>query len=221
MQRRFRSSTFSPKEPKIERIWDKGEQRFTVQLLPGQRYVAEEEELLETVIGSGCCLCVRHRVSGISGMVSLLLASDVDALWCIEHCIFSLEDLTHRILQAADADTVAELDVWVAFGGDVGTLTEEDREFQMGVVSTILLDYGAPIVEMHQGKRRPLSIGFDPRAGRVKVRELLEFSVIGMRRDLECIERLQLEHERCLVNEASYVEIPSMGDFVAPIARQA
>lgn len=178
------------------RRWGAPAGTLAAEVLPGERWLARPDELLTTVVGSGCCVCVRHRASHVSGMVSLLLATRIDALWCIEHCLQALEDLTDAVLRVSGGESLAELGVWAVLGGDVGVLSAEDREFQNGIVSGLLRDYGAPVIELQHGRSRPLSVCFEPHSGELTLSELEPLSVARLQQDLDCLVRLQWQHDQ-------------------------
>ncbi len=180
----------------IERYWDRREHRFTVELLPGQSYIAENDELLTTVVGTGCCICVRHRESHVTAMASLLLDFGFGALRCVERCVRCLENLTEDVFDASVSDDRDSLEAWVVLGGDLGRLEGEDRNLQVGIVTTILLDMQIPVLEMYLGESRPLSVSFEPKLARMTLSALQSPSIIEMRRDLERIAKLRFDQER-------------------------
>lgn len=111
------------------RYWDAKIQRWTVQILPGELYVASTDEVITTVLGSCVSTCIRDPHRAIGGVNHFMLphaprgAPDPGA--AERYGTFALEHLINQVLRAGGRRADLEVKVFgggrvVAGGGDIG-----------------------------------------------------------------------------------------------------
>jgi chemotaxis protein CheD len=104
----------------IHHHWDAAAKSWIVQILPGEFYVTQAEEIIATVLGSCVSTCIRDRNTGLGGMNHFMLPDDPhkdargDAL---RYGCFAVERLINELLKrGADRN---ELEIKVFGGGQV------------------------------------------------------------------------------------------------------
>ena len=104
----------------VHHHWDAAANSWIVQILPGEFYVTENNEIIATVLGSCVSTCIRDRNTGLGGMNHFMLPEDPrrdargDAL---RYGCFALERLINELIKrGAERD---QLEIKVFGGGQV------------------------------------------------------------------------------------------------------
>jgi chemotaxis protein CheD len=181
---------------KIHHHWDAAAKSWIVQILPGEYYVTNHDEIIATVLGSCVSTCIRDRELGLGGMNHFMLPEEPgsdkrgDAL---RYGCFALERLINELLERGARKQALEIKV---FGGGrviagLGDIGRSNYEFVRGYLADQQLTAAAEDVGGPWARR----LRYHPRSGKALVKHLpmREAGKIG---DLERDFREKLKRQK-------------------------
>jgi chemotaxis protein CheD len=153
--------------------WDAAQGSWIVQILPGEFYVTERDEIIATVLGSCVSTCIRDRNTGLGGMNHFMLPEDPrrdvrgDAL---RYGCVALERLINELLKRG-ADR-SELQIKVFGGGQVIAGMSDIGRSNVEFVRGYLRDEGLALDVEDVGGPWARRIRYFPAIGKVLVKHL-------------------------------------------------
>ncbi|HEY6641037.1 hypothetical protein [Povalibacter sp.] len=148
-------------------------------LLPGDFYVTETDEVLDTVLGSCVSACIRNTRQGIGGMNHFMLprpSGDGDDTWgsvagrATRYGTASMEQLINRVLRTGGSR--ADLEVKIFGGGRVLSSLTDVGNHNVLFVREFLRAEGLRVTSEDVGESCPRHVQYFPLTGRVRVRHL-------------------------------------------------
>jgi chemotaxis protein CheD len=148
-------------------------------LLPGDFYVTQEDEMLDTVLGSCVSACIRNPRTGIGGMNHFMLprpSGHENDTWgsvagrATRYGSASMEQLINRILNAGG--TRRDLEVKIFGGGRVLSSLMDVGNHNVEFVREFLRSEGMTVVSEDVGDTHPRHVQYFPKTGRVRVKHL-------------------------------------------------
>ncbi|WP_029407087.1 chemoreceptor glutamine deamidase CheD [Thiomicrorhabdus sp. Milos-T2] len=160
----------------MQKSIDPAEGITTVKILPGEFYVTQDNERIETVLGSCISACVRDPIAGIGGMNHFMLpvdknkkgASDVSD--ANRYGNYAMENLVNALLSHGAKRERLEFKI---FGGGriMNSLTNVGW-YNIGFTFDYIYTEGFKIVSQDIGDIYPRKVLYYPLTGRVRVRRL-------------------------------------------------
>jgi chemotaxis protein CheD len=153
--------------------------QIVAKLLPGDFYVTQHDEVLDTVLGSCVSACIRNPRFGIGGMNHFMLPRpsglDNDTWGSVagratRYGSASMEQLINRILGAGGSR--ADLEVKIFGGGRVLTSLIDVGNHNVEFVREFLRNEGLRVSSEDVGETCPRHVQYFPRSGRVRVKHL-------------------------------------------------
>ena len=164
-----------------------------VKILPGEYYIADDDMVLVTVLGSCVTACIRDRETGMGGMNHFMLAEGGDGLVgaSARYGVYAMEILINHLLKLGARRHSLEAKV---FGGgrvlsslSGAMIGERNAEFVMRYLETEQI----PVLARDLLDVFPRKVYFFPRSGRVLVKRLANLHNDTLaRREREYAERL-------------------------------
>jgi chemotaxis protein CheD len=153
--------------------------QLIAKLLPGDYYVTNDDEILDTVLGSCVSACIRNPRLGIGGMNHFMLprpSGSGNDTWekvaghATRYGSASMEQLINRILSVGG--TRADLEVKIFGGGRVLSTLTDVGNHNVTFVREFLRAEGLKVASEDVGKTCPRHIQYFAKSGRVRVRHL-------------------------------------------------
>ncbi len=153
--------------------------QIIAKLLPGDFYVTQNDEVLDTVLGSCVSACIRNPRRGIGGMNHFMLprpSGQANDTWgsvagrATRYGSASMEQLINRILGAGGSR--ADLEVKIFGGGRVLSSLIDVGNHNVEFVRDFLRGEGLSVVSEDVGETYPRHVQYFPQSGRVRVRHL-------------------------------------------------
>jgi chemotaxis protein CheD len=153
--------------------------QIIAKLLPGDFYVTETDEVLDTVLGSCVSACIRNTRRGIGGMNHFMLprpSGNGDDTWgsvagrATRYGSASMEQLINRILSGGGSR--ADLEVKIFGGGRVLSSLTDVGNHNVQFVREFLRAEGLRVTSEDVGETCPRHVQYFPQTGRVRVRHL-------------------------------------------------
>jgi chemotaxis protein CheD len=157
----------------VHHHWDNALKSWIVQILPGECYVTEGDEIIATILGSCVSTCVRDRRSGLGGMNHFMLPEDPrsdvrgDAL---RYGCFAVERLMNELFKRGAARN--ELEIKVFGGGQVIAGMTDIGRSNVEFVHNYLHDEGLELSAEDVGGHFARRLRYHPRSGKVLVKHL-------------------------------------------------
>jgi chemotaxis protein CheD len=164
-----------------------------VKILPGEYYIASEDMVLVTVLGSCVTACIRDRESGMGGMNHFMLAEGADDLVSASarYGVYAMEILINHLLKLGARRS--NLEAKVFGGGRVlsslsgAMIGERNADFVIRYLQTEQI----PVLARDLLDVFPRKVYFVPQTGRVLVKRLTSLHNDTLaRREREYAERL-------------------------------
>lgn len=175
------------------RYYDRIFKYDAVKVLPGEYYIASNDMVLVTVLGSCVTACIRDRETGIGGMNHFMLAEGGDDLVSASarYGVYAMEILINHLLKLGARRSSLEAKV---FGGgrvlsslSGAMIGERNAEFVIKYLQTEQI----PVVARDLLDVFPRKVYFFPQSGRVLVKRLTSLHNDTLaRREREYAERL-------------------------------
>jgi chemotaxis protein CheD len=150
-------------------------QRRAVKILPGEFYVATDDTLLVTVLGSCVSACIRDRFRSVGGMNHFMLPARAEAgvlSASMRYGAYAMEVLINQLYRAGARREHLEIKV---FGGACvlpGLSTIDVGERNSRFVLDYLSEEGFPVAAHDLGDAFPRKVYFAPASGEIMVRRL-------------------------------------------------
>lgn len=153
--------------------------QIVAKLLPGDFYVTEQDEVLDTVLGSCVSACIRNPRLGIGGMNHFMLprpsGHDNDTWGSVagratRYGSASMEQLINRILGAGGHRR--DLEVKIFGGGRVLSSLIDVGNHNVEFVREFLRNEGLSVASEDVGDTCPRHVQYFPKTGRVRVKHL-------------------------------------------------
>ena len=148
-------------------------------LLPGDFYVTQHDEVLDTVLGSCVSACIRNPRLGVGGMNHFMLprpSGHGNDTWgsvagrATRYGSASMEQLINRILRIGG--TRADLEVKIFGGGRVLSSLIDVGNHNVEFVREFLRNEGLNVSSEDVGENCPRHVQYFPLTGRVRVKHL-------------------------------------------------
>jgi chemotaxis protein CheD len=157
----------------VHHHWDAMASSWIVQILPGEYYVTQSDEIIATVLGSCVSTCIRDRNTGLGGMNHFMLPEDPrrdargDAL---RYGCFALERLINELTKrGADRD---QLQIKVFGGGQMFASLSDIGQSNVEFVRNYLSDEGLTSDVEDVGGPWARRVRYYPANGKVLVKHL-------------------------------------------------
>jgi chemotaxis protein CheD len=164
----------------VRRYRDPASGNVIAKLLPGDFYVTNQDEVLDTVLGSCVSACVRNPKTGVGGMNHFMLPHPRNneradswgsvASSATRYGSASMEQLINKILGAGG--TRADLEVKIFGGARVLAATTDVGHHNVIFVRDFLKREGLKVVSEDVGNVTPRHIQYFPTTGKVRVKHL-------------------------------------------------
>ena len=168
----------------IRRKWNKNQDQVIANILPGEFYVTQADEVISTVLGSCISACVRDTSSGVGGMNHFLLpetsgqrlqnADEAVVGSATRYGNYAMEHLINTILSHGGKRKNLEVKV---FGGGkiIPTLSDVGLK-NIGFVLDYIDTEGLQLVAQDLGDIFPRKIKYFPKTGRLLMKKLKHVS---------------------------------------------
>jgi chemotaxis protein CheD len=164
----------------VRRYRDPASGNVIAKLLPGDFYVTNQDEVLDTVLGSCVSACVRNPRTGVGGMNHFMLPHPRNneradswgsvASSATRYGSASMEQLINKILGAGG--TRADLEVKIFGGARVLAATTDVGHHNVIFVRDFLKREGLKVVSEDVGNVTPRHVQYFPTTGKVRVKHL-------------------------------------------------
>ncbi|MCH9742195.1 MAG: chemoreceptor glutamine deamidase CheD [Thiotrichales bacterium] len=161
----------------MQKNFDLAESMNSIKILPGEFYVTNTNEKIETVLGSCISVCVRDPVAGVGGMNHFMLPVDkqptgvrTELADANRYGNYAMENMINAVLKMGAQRGRLEFKI---FGGAriMSQLTNVGW-YNIGFTFDYLFTEGFRIVSQDIGDIYPRKIMYYPLTGRVRVRRL-------------------------------------------------
>jgi chemotaxis protein CheD len=180
----------------VHHHWDAAANSWIVQILPGEYYVTQRDEIIATVLGSCVSTCIRDRNTGLGGMNHFMLPEDPrqdargDAL---RYGCFALERLINELIKRGALRD--QLQIKVFGGGQVIAGMSDIGRSNVEFVRNYLSDEGLSADVEDVGGPWARRVRYFPATGRVLVKHLPMGEATKVRTQEEDF-RAKLQRER-------------------------
>lgn len=159
----------------MQKSIDPAEGIQTIKILPGEFYVTNDNERIETVLGSCISACVRDPVTGVGGMNHFMLPVDknasTDALSdANRYGNYAMENLVNSLLSKGARRERLEFKLFG--GGRIMSSQTNIGWYNIGFAFDYVYTEGFKIVSQDIGDVYPRKVLYYPTTGRVRVRRL-------------------------------------------------
>jgi chemotaxis protein CheD len=157
----------------IHHHWDGKAKTWIVQILPGEYYVTDADQVIATVLGSCVSTCIRDTRTGFGGMNHFMLPEDPrhdtrgDAL---RYGCFAVERLLNEVLKQGNGKNMLEIKVFG--GGRVISSMSDVGLSNIEFVREYLHDEQLTAVVEDVGGNFARRVRYHPRSGKVLVKHL-------------------------------------------------
>ncbi len=155
---------------------DPAEGITTIKILPGEFYVSQKDERIETVLGSCISACVRDPVAGVGGMNHFMLPVNKNSQDASElsdanrYGNFAMENLVNALL--ANGAKRERLEFKLFGGGRIMSSMTNIGWYNIGFAFDYIYTEGFKIISQDIGNIYPRKVLYYPLSGRVRVRRL-------------------------------------------------
>ena len=156
----------------VSRFWDAPSGIWVAQVLPGEFYVSNQDEIITTVLGSCVSTCIRDDVAGVGGINHFMLANDTgrEGGESLRYGLFAIERLINEVLKHGGNRERLEVKV---FGGarvipGMGDIGRANVEF----VRKYLAQEGMTSVAEDVGMNFARRLRYHPLTGQAMVKQL-------------------------------------------------
>ncbi|MBN2864583.1 MAG: chemoreceptor glutamine deamidase CheD [Thiotrichales bacterium] len=155
---------------------DPAEGITTIKILPGEFYVTQLNERIETVLGSCISACVRDPIAGIGGMNHFMLpvnkssANGSELSDANRYGNFAMENLVNALLSKGAKRERLEFKLFG--GGRIMSSMTNVGWYNIGFAFDYVYTEGFKIVSQDIGDVYPRKVLYYPLTGRVRVRRL-------------------------------------------------
>ncbi|HIJ21898.1 MAG: chemoreceptor glutamine deamidase CheD [Gammaproteobacteria bacterium] len=184
---------------KIRRGWKSQFNSYVSTILPGEYFVTQSNDGIETVLGSCVAACVRDRVTGIGGMNHFMLPVDkgqqetgAKVSDATRYGNFAMEHLINDVLKHGGRRE--NLEFKVAGGGRILNQMAKIGWYNIGFVFDYLFTEGFDVTAHDIGDIFPRKVIYFPATGVMKVKRL----------------RSMHEKKESLREEKQYMDQPSV-----------
>lgn len=160
----------------MQKSVDPAEGITTIKILPGEFYVTQENERIETVLGSCISACVRDPIAGVGGMNHFMLPVDKNSNRPTElsganrYGNYAMENLVNAILSSGGKRERLEFKLFG--GGRIMSSMTNIGWYNIGFAFDYIYTEGFKIVSQDIGDIYPRKVLYYPLSGRVRVRRL-------------------------------------------------
>ncbi len=160
----------------MQKSVDPAEGITSIKILPGEFYVTNENERVETVLGSCISACVRDPIAGVGGMNHFMLpvnkgqAAQAELSGANRYGNYAMENLVNALLHKGARRERLEFKI---FGG--GRIMDSSNNvgwYNIGFAFDYIYTEGFKIVSQDIGDIYPRKVLYYPLTGRVRVRRL-------------------------------------------------
>ncbi|MCF6345299.1 MAG: chemoreceptor glutamine deamidase CheD [Thiomicrorhabdus sp.] len=155
---------------------DPAEGITTIKILPGEFYVSQKNERIETILGSCISACVRDPVAGVGGMNHFMLPVNKNTRDAQElsdanrYGNFAMENLVNTLLSKGAKRERLEFKLFG--GGRIMSSMTNIGWYNIGFAFDYIYTEGFKIVSQDIGDIYPRKVLYYPLSGRVRVRRL-------------------------------------------------
>lgn len=155
---------------------DPAEGITTVKILPGEYYISQKNERIETVLGSCISACVRDPIAGVGGMNHFMLPVNKNSRSANElsdanrYGNYAMENLVNALLSAGAKRDRLEFKLFG--GGRIMSSMTNIGWYNIGFAFDYIYTEGFKIVSQDIGDVYPRKVLYYPLSGRVRVRRL-------------------------------------------------
>ncbi len=153
---------------------------YIAKVLPGFFYLTAEDELINTVLGSCICACIRDPNAGIGGMNHYMLpgvmrdfdpaTSDTKSNLANRYGQHAMDNLIEHLI--AVGCNKNNLEVKIFGGGHVMDMASDVGGENVQFAKKYLADVGMKIASSDLGDDYPRKINYSPKTGKVKMMKL-------------------------------------------------
>jgi chemotaxis protein CheD len=155
----------------VGRFWDPRAQTWTAQLLAGEFYVSDADEVITTILGSCVSACLWDPLKEIGGMNHFMLpGGKADSGSSTRYGQYALERLITELIKRNAARE--RLDVKIFGGGRVLNTVSDVGRSNIDFVRAYLAAEGLRITAEDVGLPCARQLRYHPRTGRAMVRRL-------------------------------------------------
>jgi len=173
----------------VNRYWDPVSQRVAAKLLPGEYYLTAEPELLVTVLGSACVVCMRDPVLGIGGMSHFMLPQSCSEDVSSDYGQVAIELLAEGLTGIGASRR--RLKTWVVGGADLGTTWSDTGRATYDFADRLVAVAGLTLRKSWASTAVPLKVYFIPSEGKFWSKPLYRFSKTVIERERDYLGDLQ------------------------------
>ncbi|MBN2647134.1 MAG: chemoreceptor glutamine deamidase CheD [Thiotrichales bacterium] len=148
----------------------------TIKILPGEFYVTDQNERIETVLGSCIAACVRDPLLGLGGMNHFMLPIDKNATGdsalsdANRYGNYAMENLVNALLSRGAKRERLEFKVFG--GGRIMSSMTNIGWYNIGFAFDYVFTEGFKLVAQDIGDVYPRKVLYYPNTGRARVRRL-------------------------------------------------
>ena len=161
----------------MQKSIDPSDNLMSIKILPGEFYVTQQNEKIETVLGSCISACVRDPVAGVGGMNHFMLpvekqscAVRAELADANRYGNYAMENMVNALLKLGAQRKQLEFKVFG--GGRIMSQMTNVGWYNIGFTFDYLYTEGFRIVSQDIGDIYPRKVVFYPTTGRVRVRRL-------------------------------------------------
>ncbi|MBO1924437.1 chemoreceptor glutamine deamidase CheD [Thiomicrorhabdus sp. 6S3-12] len=155
---------------------DPAEGITSVKILPGEFYVTQDNERIETVLGSCIAACVRDPIAGVGGMNHFMLPVEKNTASVSElsdanrYGNYAMENLVNSILTKGGRRERLEFKLFG--GGRIMSSMTNIGWYNIGFAFDYVYTEGFQLVAQDIGDIFPRKVIYYPNSGRARVRRL-------------------------------------------------
>lgn len=161
----------------MQKSIDPAEGIATVKILPGEFYVTQQQERIETVLGSCIAACVHDPVARIGGMNHFMLPMDksssnrnLELSDANRYGNYAMENMVNSLLRHGAKRERLEFKVFG--GGRIMSSMTNIGWYNIGFVFDYIYTEGFKVISQDIGDVFPRKVIFYPTDGRARVRRL-------------------------------------------------
>ncbi|AHF01654.1 chemotaxis protein CheD [Thiomicrospira aerophila AL3] len=161
----------------MQKSIDPAEGIATIKILPGEFYVTQQQERIETVLGSCIAACVHDPVAKIGGMNHFMLPMDKSSANrnfelsdANRYGNYAMENMVNTLLRSGAKRERLEFKVFG--GGRIMSSMTNIGWYNIGFVFDYIYTEGFKVISQDIGDVFPRKVIFYPADGRVRVRRL-------------------------------------------------
>lgn len=153
-------------------LWSKQWHLYSVKVKPGEFYVANDEVVITTVLGSCISACVFDDEMKLGGLNHFMLPNipGQTEIRCLRYGLFAMEQLINEMMKLGC--TRQRMQVKVTGGGDMLGGDVNIGEQNIAFIQQYLLDEKLQLVSQDVGGDRARKVAYFPTTGRMLVNKL-------------------------------------------------